>query len=260
MPGPTILLGIVTALTYLQLLIVGKGDAPAAMWLLAAVYAGYVTAAILVAGAALSRVRGRPLRPIPLVPQRWSTTSRAYLILAALVALLTGLREGSFAPELILDYDVFQATHRTNTSRSSSSNSTTMGDGTTATMAGQPLACSFQCTNRGPTCAAVLQTLRCDGDDADDSTGPLVIAQGLVTLDDPGCYFPLYKDSHTRYSAQLTLSASRPGSTKSVSLNIDGTLTQDATGPMSCHNYRRLAAQKIAAELAGALQATLDTN
>ena len=262
-PAPLLLLGIVAALVLLQLLIVGGTNAPAIMWLLAIGYALYVTATLLVFAALVARLRGRPRLAVPLVPERWATDRRTYLVLGGVVAVLTLLREGAFAPALTLNYDVYQAEHRTNTSRSSGGNATTFGkgfgDGQPDLMAGRPVHCQLHCSNPSTTCEAVLEQIRCD-----NHRNPNAALEGAVTVggsigvEDPSCYFPLYKDSHSPFTAQLSLVLATDRTNKTVTATIQGTLDQDATGPMSCWSYQRLAAQKIAAEIAGALQATID--
>ena len=260
-PAPTVLLGIVCTLVLLQLLIVGKGDIPALIWLLAPIYAVYVTAILLVCAAVVAHLRGRPRLPVPLLPERWRAHRTTYLALTTLVVFFTLLREGGFAPELVASYDVFQAEHRTDTSRNSSFNSATQGDGPPDVMAARPVHCMLDCANRGPTCTAVLEGIRCD-DQGDVNANPegAVLVQGTISLDDPACYFPLYKSSDTRFSAELSVNLATGHTTKSLGLSLQGTLTQDAIGPMSCYSYRRLVAQKITAELAGALQSALNEN
>lgn len=260
-PGPTVLLGIVATLVLVQLLIVSGGDAPAAIWLLAPLYALYVTAVLLLCAAAMARLRGRSLLPLPLLSERWRSHPRSYLVLTALVVLLTLLREGAFAPDVVANYDVFQANHRTNTSRNASSNSATLGEGAGDVMAGRRVHCSLQCANPGPTCDAVLETIRCD--DARDPNGDpegAVSVMGTISLDEPGCFSPLHKSSQTTFGADLSANLSTGRTTTSVGVSIQGTLDQNATGPMSCYSYRRLAGTKIAADIAQALQATLDAH
>ncbi len=255
------LLGIVTALVLVHLSVVSGGTAPVILWLLAPLYALYATAVLLLCAAAMARVRGRALLPLPLLPERWRTHPRSYLVLAAIVVLFTMMREGAFAPELVVDYDVFHAEHRTNTSRNSSFNATTLGEGPGDVMAGRRVHCSLQCTNHGPGCDAVLETIRCD--DAHDPNGDperAVFVSGLVSLDEPGCFFPLHKSSHTTFGAELDATLSTGRTTKSVGLSIQGTLEQSATGPMSCYSYRQLAGTKVAVDIAQALQTTLDSH
>lgn len=266
-PAPLLLLGIVAALVLLQLLIVGGTNALAIMWLLAMGYALYITATLLVFAALVARVRGRPPLAVPLVPERWATERRTYLVLGGVVAVVTLLREGAFAPALTLNYDVYQAEHRTNTSRSSGGNATTFGkgfgegfgDGQPDLMAGRPVHCQLHCSNPSITCEAVLEQIRCDNHrNPDAALEGAVMVGGSIGVEDPSCYFPLYKDSHSNFTAQLSLVLATARTNKAVTATIQGTLAQDATGPMSCWSYRRLAAQKIAAEIAGALQATID--
>lgn len=253
------LLGIVTALVLLELVIVGDGEIPPILWPLALVYALYATATILVFVALVARLRGRALRPLPLLPPRWNTHPRAYVGLGVVVGLLTLLREGALLPTLVWNYDVYQAEHRTNTSRDSGGNAATLGEGPGDVMAGRPVHCTLGCAGPGTTCEAILEQIRCDDDSAGASEGSVIVA-GTITAEDPGCYFPLYKSSHTDFHAQLSLDLATGRTTKNIGATIQGTLDQEATGPMSCLSYRRLAAQKIAAEIAAALRATLDAN
>lgn len=60
-------------------------------------YALYITATPQVFAALVARVRGRPPLAVPLVPERWATDRRTYLVLGGAIAVLTLLREGAFA-------------------------------------------------------------------------------------------------------------------------------------------------------------------
>ncbi len=258
LPASTVAFGLILAAVLGHLAIVAGDTAPWLMWLLAPVYAAYVMAIVLVAAAVVGRVRGRPPLPIPGLPAHMATHPRATLVLAGVVGLVTLVREGAFAPELLVSYDVYQAEHRIHASHDSSYSSTVMGDAPAEMMAGRPVICHLRCANAGTACDAVLEGIRCDNhrDPGPEPRGA-VFVDGMIRVDTVDCYTPLWKQDTIGFGAQLDLSLTTDRIHASVGLSLDGALDQEATGPMSCHGFARLAAQQIVPQLRDAIVTTL---
>lgn len=251
-PRPTLrlplsLFGVLLFASFVNLFSLGL-DVPWFTVVLTPIYAAYVTAAILVALGVLARLRGRPLRPVPLL-SRYLRPATAYRALTLFVVTLTVLREGG-CDHAALGYDVFRSS--SNSTYHSNSNSVSSGEDR---LAGAPVSCSASCTASSATCKVAAEALCGTSRSLDAQAwelGPVNVTVSLA-FEDPFCYVPLFKSSQLTYSAHASLSRG----SKDVSLSIEGSLALQATGPMSCHSYRKKAARLIRDQVVQQINQTL---
>jgi hypothetical protein len=201
-----------------------------------------------------ARLRGLPLRPVPLL-SRYLRPSSAYRVLTLFVVALTVLREGG-CDNAALGYDVFRSS--SDSTYHSNSSSVSSSDGGDSRMAGAPIYCTASCTASSATCNVAAEAL-CGQprslDAKDWELGPVSINVRLA-FEDPFCYVPLFKSSQLTYSANASLSRG----SKDVSLSLDGTVDLEATGPMSCHSFRKKAARIIRDQVVQTINETLESN
>lgn len=254
----------ITAALFVALLVVhGRHDGSVAwlMWLLAPVYALYVTAVVLLLVTAIAKLRALETPSLPLLRAPWRSHPRSTWILGGFVVAVTLLREGAFDP-MVVDFDLYSAEHRVQTQRTANVSSQSWGEGPPETMAGKPVHCSLSCSSRSETCAMVLDRIRCDDDRENLSfeNTPFVTVGGMLRIEDPDCYVPLVKEHLISFSGDLSANLATNRVQRSMSVSLRGDLDQRAVGPMSCRNFRRMAAATIAEQVAQNLQAALSSH
>lgn len=260
------MLVVITALMLVNSLVTGIATrgAVGVVWSLlmlpaGLIYAVYVTASILICATVVAHLRRRPPPPVPLLPVRWQTHPRTYLVLGTCVVLLTLLREGAFSPAWVLDYYAATTEERVTRSRSAT-HIATKGGNPSDVMAGRPVHCALECVHPGPSCQAVVASLSCR--EADPTPG-MVMVRGTVSTGPElglGCYWPLAKRSHVSLHAELELQLQTARTHTTAWFDADITLDSKSRGIQSCYHFRQMVAQELAEQLAKVIQAGLDEN
>jgi len=261
---PTVVLITVTALVMMnQLSVVRlvKGEVPYLWltWPFALIYALYVTAVLLVCAAVVAHLRRRSLPPVPLLPARWRTHRKTYLVLGACVVLFTLLREGAFGPTCVVGYDAPHVEERT-TRSPSGTHIATKGESPPDVMAGRPVHCNLDCVYPEPFCEAVVASLSCVDHEPTPDT---VMVRGTVSMTPDfglACYLPLYKRSDISFHAELELKLLTERTDTTAWSSADVALERTDIGPLSCDSLRMRLAGALARELAEVLQRKLNDN
>jgi hypothetical protein len=195
-------------------------------------YAGYVTAAILIGLGIIAGLQRKPLLPVPLL-SRFCAKESAYATLAVAVVLFTLARERGCG--IRVTYEVMQTHSRG--AYSAREQLTVTGPGGALQLSGLPMRCTAHCDEATAVCSAAIDGLCPELPPSEEAH--LVTAFDLE-VEDPFCYFPLIKSNQVAFHARASfVRAGEAGAKTALDLDVQGTATMVATGPMSCRYFRR---------------------
>ena len=209
-----------------------------ALTLVTLLYALYATAVLLLGLGLFAALRRQPVLRVPLLSRR-CTPGGAYAILAVAVALFTYSREGSYGPRG--SYEVMQT--RSWGTYSAGKQLTVTGPGGPLPLSGLPMRCAARCDEVTDVCGAAIAALCPEPPPAD---APHLVATFHLEVEDPFCYVPLVKSNKVEFHARASfVRTDEAGAKTSLMLNVWGTATVIAIGPMSCRNFRSELGQEV---------------
>lgn len=219
----------------------------------AAIFWAYAVATVFLIEWAVLHVRARKSPAIPFLPSRFAGSRGLLIAMLTLVGIVTLLREGALAPDVVLTFN--QYTTQSHTNHQSTSNSQRMGN---IRLAGRALQCQMDCSPQASTaCEAALAASSCR---EDQSSEVAHVSVQIQLGPEPFCYTPLLKSGEIQFNAQASIHASGPGGSVSHNVQIHGTTDLEMTGVGSCYTFRQLLGREIGSKIASTLTEVLSNN